>query len=281
MSVEFLVCTIDERIFQVQDLFLPPIPEVKYLVSWQHSETINDNELRSKINPNLLDSLLEGWKERGDIRLIEIDGRGLSRNRNNALRHATGDFLVIADDDCRYTEDCIQIIRQAFRKHPDAAVIQFQGYTLDGKQQRKYSDYSYEYKQRPQFSYVISWELVLNRKAQLPFFDERFGLGTDLCCGEEELFVHKTSEAGHKIYYEPYKLVTTPEDTTGTHFEDSLSVQRAKGGVLALMHGPFGAMLRCFKFALLYPNVNFFTKISFLIEMFKGIVYVHTSHTLL
>lgn len=277
MSIEFLVCTIDKRIFQVQDLLMPPMPEVKYLISWQHSESMSCSDENSK----LLTSLLESWNQRGDISLVEIDGRGLSRNRNHALRHATGDFLVIADDDCRYTQDCIQIIHRTFEKHPDAAAIQFQGYTLEGKQQRKYANYSYEYKQRPKFSYVISWELVLNRKAQLPFFDERFGLGTDLCCGEEELFVHQISESGQKIFYEPYKLVTTPEDTTGTHFADSVSVQRAKGGVLSLMHGSFGAMLRCLKFALFYPKVSFSTKASFMIEMFKGIVYVHTNHSVL
>lgn len=277
MSIEFLVCTIDERIFQVQDLLMPPMPGVKYLVSWQHSERKSCTDENSILQA----SLLESWNKRGDIRLVEIDGRGLSRNRNNALRYATGDFLVIADDDCRYTKDCIQIIHRAFEKHPDAAAIQFQGYTLDGKQQRKYSDYSYEYKERPKFSYVISWELVLNRTAQIPFFDERFGLGTDLCCGEEELFVHKISESGQKIFYEPYKIVTTPEDTTGTHFEDSVSVQRAKGGVLSLMYGSLGATLRCFKFALLYPKVSLSTKISFMTEMFKGIVYVHTHHSVL
>lgn len=283
MIIEFLICTIDEGIGRIESLLMPPMSNVRYLISWQHSKDLALGDISVKTEGGqinyALPILLESWKRRGDVQIIELEGKGLSRNRNYALSHATGDLLVIADDDCRYSPDCIPVICKAFESHPDAAVIQLQGYTLDGKPQRKYSSEPYEYKSRPRFSYVISWELVLRNQSHLPRFDERFGLGTELCCGEEELFVHQASVSGFKIYYEPYQLVRTPEDTTGTHFADSSSVQRAKGGVLTLMYGPLGAILRCLKFALCYPRVGWIRKCNFFIEMLKGIRYVLTHHS--
>lgn len=284
MTVEFLVCTIDQGIWKLSDLLMPPLPEVSYLVSWQHSlekgggmdtppfAAEGDDATGMGIPPFLA--------EREDVRVVELQGRGLSRNRNNALRHAKGDLLVIADDDCRYTPECIDRIRQAFARHPGAAIIQFQGVTPEGDYMRKYPEQPYEYRTRPRFAFVSSWEMVLNRHAGLPQFDERFGLGAYLSCGEEDVFVHQTSELGLQVYYEPCILVTTPGGTTGTRFAVSSGVRRAKGGVLAVMHGPIGATLRCLKFAANFPGVGVAKRMRFFYEMLKGIKHVLTHNSL-
>lgn len=263
-------------------VLLSPLPDVRYLISWQISESFEKNALSAGGKPDNVGRayLPESLKKRDDVRVVLLVGKGLSRNRNNAMKHATGDLLVIADDDCRYTEDSILKIRNAFMKHPDAAIIQMQGMSYDGRLLHNYPANSYEYKSRPRFVYVSSWELVIRRSAQLPSFDERFGIGAFLGCGEEELFVYMASKTGLKVYYEPEPFVFTEATTTGTKFAESKSVQRAKGGLLTLFHGPFGALARCIKYAFYYRHEGVVEKIGFLFEMTKGIFYVLTHHSI-
>ena len=37
MTIEILVCTLDEGIREVDGLLLSPLPEVKYLIAWQQT----------------------------------------------------------------------------------------------------------------------------------------------------------------------------------------------------------------------------------------------------
>ena len=82
------------------------------------------------------------------------------------------------------------------------------------------------------------------------------------------------------MYYEPLYLVVTDGQTTGGKFAVSKPVQRAKGGLLTLIHGTPGALLRCFKYAFVYRTEGWGRRCSYFFQMIKGIVYVHTHHTL-
>ena len=88
MTLQLLICTIDGGIQQVAQLVLPPAPDISYVVSWQHSSPDDERTLPVAL-------------VRDDIQVYHLEGRGLSRNRNNCLRHATGDICLICDDDCR------------------------------------------------------------------------------------------------------------------------------------------------------------------------------------
>lgn len=285
LIIEFLICTIDEGINKVEELLLSPMPDVRYLVSWQisekfanafHVELSDFHESQQNISSlNMPDAL----KIRADVRVVTLVGSGLSRNRNNALKHAYGDLLVIADDDCRYTTESVRSIKEVFRKHADASIIQMQGLSYEGHLLHNYPVDSYEYQNRPRFTYISSWELVLRRSDMLPAFDERFGIGAYLGCGEEELFVAMAARKGLKVYYEPIPFVFTDADTSGTKFASSKAVQRAKGGLLTMLHGPVSAFARCSKYAFHYRSEGIMKKVGFLFEMIKGILYVLTHHS--
>ena len=98
--LEILICTIDDGINRVNHTILPPIGYIKYLISWQRT---NDN--KTDIPNALLD--------REDVRIVTMKGKGLSANRNNALANATGDILVLADDDAKYTPEYFKTILHA------------------------------------------------------------------------------------------------------------------------------------------------------------------------
>ena len=231
LTIQFLISTLGERIAQAAKVLLPPMEGVSYVVVWQ----------RNGIGSDALPAEL---KEREDVSIVEDNGKGLARSRNIALENATADLLVITDDDNRYDTAAIELIRNAFEKHPTAGLIQFQALTMEGKPLRNYPAFPYTYETRPRGTYFCSVELVMRRKANLPRFDERFGLGAELGCGEEEVFVHEAVKRGVKMIYVPQPLVRTDGATTGGRFLTDAKVQKAKGAVLCILHGKFGAWLR-------------------------------------
>lgn len=231
LTIQFLISTLGERIAQAAKVLLPPVEGVSYVVVWQ----------RNGIGSDALPAEL---KVREDVSIVEDNGKGLARSRNIALENATADLLVITDDDNRYDTAAIELIRNAFEKHPTAGLIQFQALSMEGKPLRNYPAFPYAYETRPRGTYFCSVELVMRRKANLPRFDERFGLGAELGCGEEEVFVHEAVKRGVKMIYVPQPLVRTDGATTGGRFLTDAAVQRAKGAVLCILHGKVGAWLR-------------------------------------
>ena len=231
LTIQFLISTLGERIAQAAKVLLPPMEGVSYVVVWQ----------RNGIGSDALPAEL---KVREDVSIVEDNGKGLARSRNIALENATADLLVITDDDNRYDTAAIELIRNAFEKHPTAGLIQFQALSMEGKPLRHYPAFPYAYETRPRGTYFCSVELVMRRKANLPRFDERFGLGAELGCGEEEVFVHEAVKRGVKMIYVPQPLVRTDGATTGGRFLTDAAVQRAKGAVLCILHGKVGAWLR-------------------------------------
>ena len=231
LTIQFLISTLGERIAQAAKVLLPPVEGVSYVVVWQRNGIISD-------------ALPAELKEREDVSIVEDNGKGLARSRNIALENATADLLVITDDDNRYDTAAIELIRNAFEKHPTAGLIQFQALTMEGKPLRNYPAFPYAYETRPRGTYFCSVELVMRRKANLPRFDERFGLGAELGCGEEEVFVHEAVKRGVKMIYVPQPLVRTDGATTGGRFLTDANVQKAKGAVLCILHGKVGAWLR-------------------------------------
>ena len=231
LTIQFLISTLGERIAQAAKVLLPPMEGVSYVVVWQ----------RNGIGSGALPAEL---KEREDVSIVEDNGKGLARSRNIALENATADLLVITDDDNRYDTAAIELIRNAFEKHPMAGLIQFQALSMEGKPLRNYPAFPYTYETRPRGTYFCSVELVMRRKANLPRFDERFGLGAELGCGEEEVFVHEAVKRGVKMIYVPQPLVRTDGATTGGRFLTDAKVQKAKGAVLCILHGKVGAWLR-------------------------------------
>ena len=273
MEIEILVCTLGEGIRRVPEVLMPPMDGLGYLISWQTGATPITGEAATQDIP-------EELRHRPDVRVVQLPGTGLSRNRNHALAHARGEWLVIADDDCRYTPQHIRNLQEARRRHPEADILLMQAHDYDGNFLHPYPSEPYEYKHRPRGSFVSSWEISMRRTAPLPRFDERFGLGAWLGCGEEEVFVHQASRRGLTVCYEPLSMVVTAAGTTGTKFAVSPAVQRAKGGVLCIIHGPIGATLRGLKFIGFTPGLSIRQRCKAGLEVMKGIIYVLTHHPL-
>ena len=111
MKLEILICTIDEGINNIPAMLLKQREGISYLVSWQHSDN-REITLPQELN-------------RDDVKVFNLAGRGLSRNRNNCLRHATADVCLIADDDCRYTHEQLHAVIDTFTQNPNIDLATF------------------------------------------------------------------------------------------------------------------------------------------------------------
>ena len=261
MTLEVLVCTFDGGIDKVADVLLPPMADVRYLISFQYSDDSYKHRL-SSLQFN-----------RKDVRVISVRGRGLSANRNHAVANAVGDILLLADDDVRYKEIYFRRILECFITNPQLDIACFQAETLDGNPFKPYAATSFSYSNQPHGTWFSSVEIAFRRKAACPRFDERFGLGAPfLCAGEEEVFLLQAFRNGLDIHYYPEVVVRTESHTTGRRFFASPAMQRTKGAVLCLIHGPFGAWIRCLKFSLRHIRQS--NPLRTLYEMTRGILYV-------
>lgn len=250
MTISILICTIDEGIEKVPDVLMAPSAAISYVVSMQYTDAA------------YLDLVPEVLREREDVTLTTIEGRGLSRNRNNAIAHAKGEVMVIADDDNRYTMEFVDSIREAYN-NAEADIIHFQAQTLDGEPLHDYPA-----------DFVSSVEMTFRREVKIRF-NERFGLGSEvLCSGEEQVWMKDAKDVGYRIEYVAKPIVRTPAVTTGSRFVDSPKMQMSKGAAFCYVYGRGDAVWRSVKEAgwwFVHRGANPF---AILRNMLKGVSYV-------
>ncbi len=220
MTLELLICTIDRGIDHVCDLVLPPASDISYVVSWQHSATVDERTVPLALR-------------RDDIKVVHLEGRGLSRNRNNCLRHATADLCLICDDDCSYTLDNLRTVITTFEQNPttDLAAFMMQ---CPG-QPKPYPTEICSLAHTPAGYYPSSVELAFRLSAVRDRlqFNEHFGLGAPLfhCC-EEEILVHDAMSLGLQCQFFPLVIVEHNHPTTDASRATTPGVLMGKGAYL-------------------------------------------------
>jgi glycosyltransferase involved in cell wall biosynthesis len=197
MLVNILVSTIDAGINQVDQILLDPRSDIKYIISHQ----VTDDRFRPV--PEAL--------KRADILVGQIEGRGLSRNRNNAFKLADGDIGILADDDVRYCDAFIDNVLAAYAADRELGAACFKIATPEGQPlYKEYTAFSYLLNEESHH-YLSSLEITVRLKAlkeKKLRFDERFGLGSKLnSFGEEAVFIHDCIKAGLKVKYLPEYIV--------------------------------------------------------------------------
>ncbi|SHE35416.1 Glycosyl transferase family 2 [Fodinibius roseus] len=197
--ISILVSTIDEGIKRVKNVLLEPRDDVEYIVSHQYTSD------RYREIPDEL--------KRRDVTISQIKGKGVSRSRNNAIKHASGEIGLFADDDVTYRNSYIDIVKETFRENTDIDIALFKIKTRTGEPEYKeYPEARLELK-KTSFS-ISSVEIGFNiekiKNAGL-YFDERFGAGRELIVGAEEtVFIEDCLKHGLKVLYVPEYIVEHP-----------------------------------------------------------------------
>ena len=152
---------------------------------------INQSEHGHRIDPATLPA---------NIRIINQEGKGLSRSRNTALKHARGKILMIADDDVAYMPGFHEEVIRVHRQHNEPVIIfpflDENGVPWGDHRPLPYRMKDVEYVYSPQ----ISFKRHLLDTTSIRF-NEHFGLGTSLPDLENRIFLTQLMRRSIPILY--------------------------------------------------------------------------------
>ncbi len=172
---------------------------------------------------------LVGELSAAGTRLVRCVGRGVARGRNDGLRAAEHDVVLVTDDDCTVPPDWVETAWRLAAAHPGAIVTGQVRPVGDARavpstiQDPSPRDLSRERRGGPLFpnNMVLPREAVL----ELGGFDERFGPEE---AAEDNEFCYRWLRAGRSLRYEP-ALVVDHHDWRRPEELERLYVRYARG----------------------------------------------------
>lgn len=219
-SIDVCISTMRERLLQLEDR-LPARRGVRYLIGHQRPLDYDPADVRAKWSA--------ATPDRDDIRVVEIIGLGLSKNRNVLIEESTAEIVLFADDDIDFLDDFDRTVRLAHERFPSPGVITFQ--TESVSRPKRYADravrHSYASAMR-----VSSIEISAKRGFLIEAgirFDETFGLGSRNPSGEEFIFTCDCIRAGLSPLSFPKPINRHDHLSSGADFFSHEDLIRAKG----------------------------------------------------
>lgn len=141
-------------------------------------------------------------------KLLSFYEKGLSKSRNHAILNSNCDICIIGDDDLRYVKNYEKIIKEAYKKYPDADIIAFD--VERNSKVRKIHSLKEGKVNSLQTLKIRSVQITFKRKSIVEnniLFDERFGSGSGKYdSGEESIFLTDCMNKKLKIYYCKQKI---------------------------------------------------------------------------
>lgn len=182
------------------------------------------------IHQNHQNHQIPSFLNRKDITVIQNKSKGLAKSRNIGLENCKTKYVLLADDDIEYIEEGIfNILNVLNEDNVDFATFKIK--TSDNE-----SEFRTYFSKKTLFNntkiQVASIEIVLNvdslRKYKIKF-DERFGLGTILRQGEEEILINDLLRKKYIGYFYPTYIVKHPFESTSTKNINELKKYFIKG----------------------------------------------------
>ena len=170
--------------------------------------------------------------DRPDVIYVPLEKKGLSVSRNTALVNATGDYVLIMDDDVTFSISSIeQLLEQAEREHVDVATY-YHRYSDGTTTLRKGNSFIHN---KFNISSPSSIDICIKRSAIIGCnikFDENFGLGAIYPSGEEMIFLSDCLKNNLLVKRYPIEICTHPPVASGLDFYTSLDKTVAKYAML-------------------------------------------------
>lgn len=265
MTLDILICSLNKGIVRVDDLLLPQQSNINYIVSFQYTDA------------RYIDLIPSVLHERTDVTLLVQKGQGLSRNRNNALEHATSDLILFADDDTRIIEKNLGALFSVFQENESLDIAFFQASTYSGKLLKEYPQHETSYNELMKTISISAIEMICRRTSIQGKirFDERFGLGTKfLTCGEEEVWMEDAKKLNMAIKYFPVCIVETSTLLKKRMVYVDVGVQRSKGAFTYYVYGN-KAWWICFRYAVQCASARYCHFWPMWKHLGEGIRYMH------
>lgn len=264
-TLDILICTLNARIVRIPDMLMAPTERVRYVVSFQYTDE------------KYLSMMPKSLKEREDVTVVQLQGEGLSANRNNALKYATSDLVYLVDDDARFLPDSLATIFSVFESYSEGVDIAlFKAQTYAGRDLREYTSEEGPCTTFADLLPVLTMEMVCRRDRVQGFlsFDSRFGLGAEqLTCYEEQIFLDDARRQGLNICYFALPIVQTSALYVPRMIYVDSKVQRSYGALLYHFYG-WRAYVRAFFFALSGKRKRLCHFLPVFKRQLEGIAYI-------
>lgn len=218
MDIETLVATVDQ-----QDHSLA-----------EQMNLQTDAIIGNQADRNSVEVFFKGSQK---ITYLNTDGRGVGRNRNLVLQHASADICIFADDDMRFLDGYPETARKAVRECPDGDVFIFnlleknpKRYLIKKTQRVRW----YNYARNGAARVAVRRQKLADAGIQ---FSLLFGGGARYGSGEDTIFLKECLRKGLKIYAVPYFLAEIDQSTDSTWFQGYTDkFFRDKGALYACLY---------------------------------------------
>jgi glycosyltransferase involved in cell wall biosynthesis len=151
------------------------------------------------------------------VRVINVEEKGLSKSRNLAIKNASREICLIADDDVVYLPNFHKEIIKAFNQNGKASIITFNHQRTGKEFPQNISRKVYSHSKKT-IENVCSIEIAFKLKdieASRVCFDENFGLGSYFETGEEYLFLWDAIKVRIGVLFYPAIIVSHPLISSG------------------------------------------------------------------
>lgn len=236
MTLDVLISTLGiDGINRVANMNLPIIKDVNYIISWQAPGIESPSE---QFPTQLI---------RNDISIYPINSRGISINRNNAIKQSSADICLIADDDLTYTTEQLQSVIKAFIENPGYKLITFK---YSGDDNKHYPNTSFDLTEDRKGYYISEIEIAFRREvSDVVLFNEYFGPGLHpLQACEGAIFIHQALSKGIKSIFIPITITHHTGGVSTGNRSLSPGVLMAQGAYIYIVY-PSTALLRLLLFA--------------------------------
>ena len=224
-------------------------------------------------------SYTESTDERGNrVRFVTTAFRGLSKNRNTAFAYASGEFLLIADDDLRFCNDLENTVTKAFDSLPQADIIVFNTKTLnmpDDRLSRDGNSKSFKvgllnFSRYGSCSIAIRHSCLAKSRIKM---SEYFGAGSGkISCGEDSIFLRDALRSGMTIYAYPATISVIDQSSSSWFTSCDERFMYDKGAVCGTMFPCLGFVFKYY-FALRFCKKSELGFIKCVSLMKKGMKY--------
>ncbi|MGO2342740.1 MULTISPECIES: glycosyltransferase [Bacteria] len=206
-----------------------------------------------------------------NVTILKSTTIGLSKSRNIAIDHVSDGFLWFQDDDISLNYSVIDdMCLELLKVNSDVFFVRIGSLEDTSRHYKSYKHYN-SFFNYFNFLKVSSIEIVVKVsfiKSNCIYFDEGFGLGTDLPCCEENKFILDCLKNDCAIYYSSLTTCyhTTLLETRNIDYKKNLF---AKGCFLRCLP-LFVAIPIMLRWAFIIPSsFGFFSNLMLLLKGFK------------
>ncbi len=181
---------------------------------------------------------------RSDLKLIELSSSGVAKSRNEAIRQATGRYLVFADDDIQFDLAALDEIVEHLQTCTCSLVLG-QASDFSGKLRKQYPQ-TQQWLTRFNSARAATYEMLLDvaaiRLAGVRF-DENFGAGAENYLGDEYIFICDMLDHNLRAHSLPITMAKHPEVSSGSGWGTKRDL-RARAKVFSRIFGPAAFVVR-------------------------------------